>query len=123
MCDIELDPASVWNETDVRARKRHVCDCCGGHILPGETYTRHFSVCDGVATGEKCCAPCKAARVEFKDVHGTMGTPGYSAQLLMECFGGESRKFWSEDDRRWRVLVAGMIRRGRAAKREAARRA
>lgn len=119
MCSIDLEPCSLWSETEVRARKRHDCDCCGGHIQPGETYVRHFSILDRDVTSEKCCAPCKSAREEFRDAHGTFGTPGYSMELLMECWSGESRRFWTDDDRRWRVLYAQMLRRGRAAKREA----
>lgn len=122
MCSIDLEPCSVWDESEVKsARKVHTCDCCGGRIEPGSSYLRHFSVFDGDVTTEKCCASCRAARDEFRDHHGTVGTPGYTMQLLMECWSGESRKYWTEQDRRWRSLYAAMLLRGRAAARSVTR--
>ena len=47
MCSIDLDPASLWDEREVKARKRHTCDCCHGLIKAGVTYVKHFSICDG----------------------------------------------------------------------------
>ena len=118
MCSIDLDPASLWNEREVRARKQHTCDCCGGLIRPGSVYVRHFSICDGDVTIEKCCAPCKAARVEFAAADGhMMGTPSYSMEMLRECVAEAFSEDLTDEDKRWRVLLSGMRRRGRAARR------
>ena len=76
----------------------------------------HFSICGGDVTSEKCCAPCKAARVEFADADGhMMATPSYSLELLRECVSEAFREDWTDNDRRWRVLLAGMKRRRWAA--------
>ena len=121
MCSIDLDPASLWNEREVRARKQHTCDCCGGLIRPGSVYVRHFSICDGDVTIEKCCAPCKAARVEFAAADGhMMGTPSYSMEMLRECVAEAFSEDLTDEDKRWRVLLSGMRRRGRAARRATA---
>ena len=57
MCSIDLDPASLWSEREVRARKRHTCDCCGGFIQPGAVYVKHFSMLIRLSpTGERKCS-------------------------------------------------------------------
>ena len=117
MCSIDLEPCSLWDEREVRARKRHVCDCCHGLIEPGTIYVKHFSICDGDPTSEKCCAECKAARVEFADADGhMMATPSYSLEMLRECVAEAFREDWTDEDKRWRVLLAGMYKRRRAAR-------
>lgn len=117
MCEIDLDPCSVWREHEVKARKAHGCDCCGGMVAAGKRYWRHFSLLDGYVTSEKLCSDCYAARAEFTAAHDQIPQPGNFAELLRECFLEESRQFWTEQDRRWRTLYAGMVRRGRAARR------
>lgn len=133
MCSISgLERSQVWSETERRARKAHDCDCCGGRIKPGETYIKHFSVYDGIATSEKVCMPCHEARDEFCLKHNFVGIPSRFGFDLQDCVGEathriydketrrwrKSREFWRDDDRRWRSILAGMIRRDRAARRD-----
>ena len=45
----------------VKARKDHRCAECGeAAIKAGDTYTRHFSACEGTAFAVKICLPCTA---------------------------------------------------------------
>jgi hypothetical protein len=119
VCDLyELESCTVWSEEKRRARKTHVCSSCRGVIRPGEDYWTHFSVADGRAVSEKICGVCFVAREDFAEVHAVIPTPGYFAQSLVDCYGSEAREFWTDEDRRWRKIYAGMLRRGRAAKRE-----
>lgn len=47
----------------VKARKAHRCEECGeGAIKAGDTYTRHFTACEGTAFAAKVCAVCTALR-------------------------------------------------------------
>jgi hypothetical protein len=41
------DRADVWNESQVVARKRHICDVCRLHIAPGVRHTRIGTLFDG----------------------------------------------------------------------------
>lgn len=118
MCEIDTsdwEPCAVWDERQVRARKAHLCDCCGGDISPGEHYLRHFSVADGSANSEKCCASCRQLRDDFGKEHHVTTFPGGLRYLLEECAD------YGEDDAntaRWREALVAMDAR-RAARREA----
>lgn len=89
MCDIDLETCSVFSETQIKARKPHVCDCCGGPIKPGEHYQKHFSVFDGYPTSEKSCLACVEMTSEFTKVHGQYSNPSYMPELLQECIDNE----------------------------------
>ena len=98
MCVIEDgDRCSVWNETTVKARKRHKCDCCKGFIEPGQTYLKHFSVFEGDATYEKMCGQCEVDRKAFCDAHGgSLWLPSAMRETIRECVGqdAESKAEW-----------------------------
>lgn len=90
MCEINLEPCDVFQDTHRRARKPHVCDCCGGAIDPGEVYIAHFSVMDGDITAEKMCALCDLAAADFQQEHKTRSNPSYMRELLEECLVDET---------------------------------
>ena len=86
MCDIGLEPCSLWSEVPHKARKVHTCSSCRGHIDKGNTYTRHFSKFEGDITSEKLCAPCQVARARFTEAHGDLTpTPSGFANMLEDC--------------------------------------
>ena len=128
MCSIDtggFDPCKVWRETRRRARKAHTCGSCGTQINPGDTYVRHFSVFDGYAYDCAVCVPCDDARREFRDAHGTVLGPDDTMEMFEECISDlswgtstldERRRKLSrltDEDRRWRALLAEMKRRYR----------
>lgn len=59
-CYCDFDPADAYCQSDVKARKQHVCSECSGHIEPGETYQRTFMVYDGRCDVWKTCPDCRA---------------------------------------------------------------
>jgi hypothetical protein len=119
MCDVSIDDVcEVWRQTPRTARKEHRCRTCHGRILPGERYIVHFAVYDGDPCSEKMCGPCDAAAAEFAAHHdGTRFVPSATMETLRDCYMEENRDGWTDQDRRWRSLVAGMLVRGRAARR------
>jgi predicted RNA-binding Zn-ribbon protein involved in translation (DUF1610 family) len=58
MCDIDYDPATVWDEQAVRARRPHECMECSGTIKPGEDYVRVGCLFEGSWSTLIRCAPC-----------------------------------------------------------------
>lgn len=112
MCYIDLEPCTVWDENTVRARKIHRCDCCGGDILIGRRYTRHFSVFDRSPTSEKMCAACTKMSLAFSDEHGQRANPSAMRELLDECIGW-GRESRGAEAKPWRLAVLGMQRRYR----------
>lgn len=97
MCYIDYEPCTVWNETHHKARKEHICSCCGRTIRIGEIYMTHFSVFEGDVTSQKCCAECEKDRQEFADAHeGTLCTPGSLVGDLKDCIydGGDDTDPW-----------------------------
>ena len=118
MCGIWLeDVCEVWCETPRYARKQHRCFCCNGSILRGEQYIVHFSVYDGRPTSEKMCFECDKAQREFANAHdGIRHVPSAFLEVLFECYNEEIRSAWTDQDRRWRSLMAGMLLRERARK-------
>ncbi len=105
MCSLDLEPCDVWHEEHVTARKEHKCDCCGGPILPGQQYLKHFDKFDGEITSEKMCLACEADREDFARHHeGSMANPGYTKELVIECMSDTHK--WKE-----RLHWARMLRR------------
>lgn len=45
-------------EANPVARKAHRCDCCNGHIEPGERYHRSTNLYDGRVYDFRCCNGC-----------------------------------------------------------------
>ena len=89
MCSVELETCECWVESQVNARKAHVCNCCRGPIIPGQTYVKHFSVYDGEPSGEKQCLPCYGVSRAFGAEHGVRGIPSAMEELLVDCVGEE----------------------------------
>lgn len=58
MCDCDLEPPSVFQETRRKARKGHKCNSCRGLISAGEEYISTFGVWDGEASSYKRCTDC-----------------------------------------------------------------
>jgi hypothetical protein len=108
MCQIDLEPCEVWQETHRRARKSHVCHCCGGSIDSGEVYIVHFSVSDGEVTTEKMCALCDLAAADFQQHHKTRSNPSYMRELLEECLVDEVgyRSVYIDDEETRQLMSA-----------------
>ena len=113
MCFIDLDMATVWRESERKARKEHKCSCCWGGILIGARYLSRFSVHDGRASSERMCLPCRDAREEFTAAHEHDGAyipvPSFFSEMLAECIGdGE------ESEKRWAPMLDAINARGPA---------
>lgn len=87
MCSIDTDSYSeLWDERQVKSRKPHLCDCCGGRILVGQIYTKHFSKFEGEITSEKICNDCFVDRSEFSKAHEYWTpSPGCTKEMVEEC--------------------------------------
>lgn len=58
-CDYDYEPARVWEQYKLKAKKRHRCSECGGPILPGEQYERVWYITyDGDKGVYKTCQRC-----------------------------------------------------------------
>lgn len=98
MCDVSFDETwTGFSEKTVKARKDHVCRCCGGPIRAGTKYRRHFSVMRGEKPcSERMCIPCSRVTKSFADEHGTWTNPSAMPELLHECVnsGDERSAVW-----------------------------
>jgi len=101
MCDIDQgdgEYSQVWVETPRKARKSHICNCCGISITKGETYLVHFSAYDGHASSEKMCGFCRDRRETFSEAHGGHScAPSFFRAMLVECIqegDEESKTVW-----------------------------
>jgi hypothetical protein len=110
MCSLDLEVCPVWNERPRLARKVHYCYCCGTAIVTGETYLYHSSVFGHTARSEKMCAVCWLLREDFAQAHGQACMPSDFLAMLRECAGEERGS-------EWRLLLAVILRRVRAAER------
>jgi hypothetical protein len=96
MCDISLEPCSLWSEVSSKARKDHTCSSCRGRINRGDTYIRHFSKFEGDIASEKLCMPCQIARARFTEAHGDLTpTPSGFASMLEDCVVDGINDEWS----------------------------
>jgi hypothetical protein len=124
VCEISFDGEhwDAWTAIYPVARKPHRCDCCRGVISAGAQYLRLSFVYDHSAETEKACLACDWACRRFLGAHddeASITNPSYFAEMLRDCVGEAGRGYWNEQDREWRRLRAGMLSRGRAAKRAA----
>lgn len=114
MCELyDLEPCTVWSETVHRARKQYECVGCGAAILPGDSYLRHFDVHDGYANSERACAACWWDLEDFGQHHGQRMAPSNLEEMLSDCYGEESRGYWTESDKHWRLVHAALLKRYR----------
>jgi hypothetical protein len=61
----DYDPAEVYVQKTLKARKTHQCGECGRDILSKEHYERTWGIWDGMHNTYKTCADCLSARKEF----------------------------------------------------------
>jgi len=61
---IDCEPADVYVETKVKARKPHRCCECRGRIKKSETYQRINMVYGGSASTWKTCNDCAHLRCQ-----------------------------------------------------------
>jgi len=119
MCQIDNDePATLWEEDVVIARKQHVCRCCRGLIRAGQPYTKHFSLFDGDVTSEKKCAACSLMAEEFLAAHGVYFAPSQMPEALQTCIWEEEHE--GEEGRvmaaKWKRHLRNMERRAATRK-------
>jgi hypothetical protein len=77
-CDVSLgdyegDPAEVYHESAVKARKPHQCNECREPVPVSATYTRVSGKWDGEWSTWRFCAACWEALSEFSDGGKTFG--------------------------------------------------
>lgn len=111
MCDIDLEPCTVWRETPRKARKERECGCCGTPIRPGDPYLSHFSIYDGEATSDSVCFACWWIRESFAQSHGQSMQPDALEETLRSCIDEDGR----ESD--WRPEMASLLKRERTTRR------
>ncbi len=112
MCYIDLEPCSVWSESERKARTLKRCTVCDGPIKPGEMYVKHFSVFEGAPTFAVMCSACKGDRQLFAEAHDGMSpTPADFLRLLDECIDEDSE----DDSDGWKAMLARIEARGAAA--------
>jgi hypothetical protein len=113
MCDLpDGDEAcTIWDESALKARKRHGCHTCGATIEPGELYLRIAQLFAGSWSTEKACLACVIDREAFESAHGEVGiAPSYLPEALSRCI--------LEDDEgkaRWAPMLAALEARGAVA--------
>jgi hypothetical protein len=112
MCSLDLEPCTVWRNTPRKARKPHVCVCCGAGIAPGTHYLDHFNVFDGNSSSESLCGFCWFIWQQFGDAHDMQPTPGALYEQLQDCIGEND-----DDEDEWRPLFAAIKRRWRVSTR------
>lgn len=116
MCEVsDLEGCDVWSERVVKARKKHRCSACRAMIEPGSPYGKHFSVYDGSITSEAICADCWFSRQQFEDEHQIGIVPSYLIEFLRDCIIDNR-----DHNDKWRPVLAGVLKRKRAAERVAA---
>lgn len=60
MCELtDIESPSIYQETERKARKPHVCYECGSQIFPGERYTVSKGLWEGVFEEYKRCLICQ----------------------------------------------------------------
>lgn len=108
MCEIEFDGhCDVFEERFVKARKEHTCLVCRRTIPKGETYLVNFSVYEGEASHEKCCAECAKDKDEFFKAHGSgSASPSTFEHYLHECISDHPEP---EEDEEWEPEVLPWI--------------
>jgi hypothetical protein len=109
MCEIWTDDyPDAWTERTVTARKPHVCSGCRAAIRKGEMYLRTWCLQDGHNTTEKACADCAFVRDAFGETHAVIPWPSSLVGMLRECIS-------EDDDDGWRMALAALLKRNRAA--------
>lgn len=96
MCDTDMDPCDVWNETTQKARKSHRCDECGLPVTPGRLYVRVGSLYDGRWDTYRAHNECRAlVRFVEKEVcgdHGSIPIGGLDEEISnMDAYDGDRR--------------------------------
>lgn len=97
------------------ARKPHVCEECGGSIVPGQPYEYVWGKCEGIFWTAKTCLVCAEIAKAFScngrmhgvlwdDMHEVMGALNTSCfdRLTTPEAKAELRRRWME----WKGLVA-----------------
>lgn len=96
------------------ARKPHRCQCCGYLIPAGAQYERHHWVDEGTAGDEACCWSCAAGLWLLLQAYRWHPSPRWA----VECLREEVSDAMPERGALERDVLAGMLRRSRAALRE-----
>ena len=98
MCELDLEPCEVWNQTERTARKPHRCDCCRRPIGQGQRYVNTFWKFEGEVGTAKACADCQVDIKAFAAAHGgSQFMPDYFVDVLKECIWDgdpESESVW-----------------------------
>ncbi len=101
MCEIysDGDTCDVWEERQVRARKRHRCHECGGHIEAGTNYRRIDSLYEGTWAHHRVCEPCWEVWERFSREHGSLIVLNTLEEMLVECvdYNEGSAEQWGRD--------------------------
>jgi hypothetical protein len=64
-CDLDGDPAELWEEMTVRARKPHRCCECGSVIPIGARYLYVKGLADDEWFRYRTCLPCWGIRRDY----------------------------------------------------------
>lgn len=72
--------ATIWRESDPRARKQYKCYECGGTIIVGEKYRCVFTVFEGDAGTYRTCSRCVRLRDAIREVEIAAGCSASESQ-------------------------------------------
>lgn len=98
--------ADIYEQRTRKARKEHECEACGGHIRPGDTYTRETMLYDGRWDNTTRCARCQLIFEHL--VTMIRSGDGFGEEWpdsRLNC-GHEYRERWEVDPPAWLAALA-----------------
>lgn len=104
MCSTDYDPADIYNEKVVKARKNHICSECSRNITKDEKYKYHFGIWENKPSTFKTCRHCLIAQDWLREecggfLHGQLRdeiyehADGYRKMFLYRLVVGMDRKW------------------------------
>lgn len=115
MCGFDAEPCDFYDTERGEVARGRRCSVCSFRIPRGGPYLRvAWKYEDSFASAVLCFA-CDEALQRFGDSHGQQPTPDWFVRALRECVDVPRRMFKDRDVREWRDVIAGILRRRRAA--------
>lgn len=91
----DAEPATIWQETRVRANKEHQCSACEGPIPGGHIYVLHKIFFDGRWSTVKRCLRCDFLYHTLNDKLLAASDGDAAADVRLNC-GHTYEEQWNE---------------------------